>query len=264
VFTAFLAVEVFIVLNQRLPFCERISKALASLFYDERGRFDLYESVFTVGILGSLYAQSVVTFYFDERDLLRKVGTHFRIFTNSLIIPMLLGFSVLFSLLSVGVDPFTHVVGNIIYLAIVAAIDLAYWRTAKEIDHRHKDHRICLQQCCRDLFWAIDTPSVLAISAIALIISAVAVELPILSVLLPQKDHDKLVNFVVGKYFSGVIGYHLVLSCWVVGFFIWTWENFTQWPKETGETTAQQRPATTSHNIAPHPERQVRPADHGA
>jgi hypothetical protein len=246
VVAAFFGVEVFIILGNDPSLGERFSKAFASLFKDERGKFDVYESVFTFGILGSLYAQSVVTFYFDERDLLRKVGTHFRVFTNSLIIPMLLGFSVLFSLLSVGLHPFIHVGGNIIYLAILAAIDLAYWLTAVPREKHHKNECDRLKRCCRDLFLAIDIPSVFAISVIALIIWIVKVELPALAVTLLQEDHDKLVAFVVGKYFSGVIGYHLILSCCLIAFFLLTWEKFTSWPDETSETTAPVPSPTTS------------------
>ncbi|HEX8166241.1 MAG TPA: hypothetical protein VF601_10695 [Beijerinckiaceae bacterium] len=182
---------------------------------------DRFEFIFALAILVSLWIQGTVTSYFEARELLR---VDVKVFGNSLVVPLILGFLVQFCMLTIDKGIWAHVISNWLYLVAVLIIDLVYWKASRSIPG-YEDKHECLQVRCKRLLWFIDVPSVVAIFVLALV--AYLIEMPLTDATnaLNESDKGELQIAMKRKYLSGVMAYHLFLSACIILLLLFDWES---------------------------------------
>ena len=209
---------------------------------------DPYQLIFAIGIICSLWAQSTITCYFDDRDFFQSTKLSKAVEKSLRFeIPLILGGLVLISLMSL--DYFnTHIVTNLLYLIIVAAFDLFYWRNATARDGDKEFESEQFKECCRQLFWRVDLVLLLSIAISFIFVLLVPASLPPFSVdtkalSLPSDiappDLVKLAESINGQwsgrgpafpehmkhiFMSGVIGVLLLLTVMLIFIHLCEWE----------------------------------------
>jgi hypothetical protein len=168
---------------------------------------DPYLSIFVSGILVSLWAQSAVTGYFDQRAFFQTARLRWGLERRLRIdIPLLLGFSVLVCLMTIN-HFWAHLFSNIVYLVGVLLLDLCYLKS-HELGPQHK----LFKACCRDLFYYIDLLPLFAFMATIVFVLSLSSSSP---------------NLLVTKdaFMSGVIGFHLLVTFFFIVRFLYVWDQ---------------------------------------
>lgn len=254
----------FLVLTWWISCCVQLRRVSALFDWPIK---EPYQLIFAFGIICSLWAQSTITCYFDDRDFFQSTKLSKAVEKSLRFeIPLILGFLVLLSLMSL--DYFnTHICFNLLYLAIVAGFDLFYWKQASARNPENKKDAIASEEfrkCCRHLFWHVDLVLLAPILASFAFVSYFPAPLPSFIVdreklALPSgvsaENIDRLVASINSQwsdqshafsdqmkhtFMSGVIGVLLLLTVMLIFFRLREWEM-----EKATASSAPDRPCVT-------------------